>query len=115
LKIDEVTDLERAVLEMFRSGHTPKRMPPFDADSELPGTKRRGEYYAWLTGLAPGSRVFRYGCDRYFNPLKKMPRTIRPKVKRPRKYPWHLTPYMFGNHPDRCQCIACGGLGRRQS
>jgi hypothetical protein len=107
LEIDEVTDLESAVVDLLRSGHTPKRMPPFDADSELPGTKRRGEYYAWLAGLTPASRIFRYGCDRYFKPLKKTARPVRPNVKRGHPNPIWLAPYQYGSHGMMCKCWIC--------
>jgi hypothetical protein len=107
LQIDEVTDLEPAVVDLFRSRRTPKRMPPFDADGELPGTKRRGEYYAWLARLTPGSRMFRYGCDRYFNPLKKTARPVRPNVKRGHLSPIWLAPYQYGSHGMMCNCWIC--------
>ena len=107
LQIADVTDLEPAVVALLRSGHTPKRMPPFDADGELPGTKRRGEYYAWLAGLTPGSRIFRYGCDRYFNPLRKTARPVRPNVKRGHPRPIWLEAYQYGSHGMMCKCWIC--------
>lgn len=106
MQIDEVTDLGPAVADLFRSGHTPKRMPPFDADGELPGTKRRGEYYSWLAGLTPGSRIFRYGCDRYFNPLQKQSHW-KPTIKKGHPRPRWLEPYQYGTHGMMCDCWIC--------
>ncbi len=57
----------------------------------------REEFYRWLFSLHLGERLIRYGCDRYFNRLHKKPRTIRPKVRKPRPYPTWLIPHMFGN------------------
>lgn len=70
--------------------------------------KWRKQYYRWLLQLAADERLIRYGCDRYFNRIKKPPRAA-PRPKRPRPYPLHLKQYMFGNHPPRCRCKACGG------
>lgn len=107
LQVDEVPKLRPAVVNLCRSAHTPKRMPAADADGELPGSKRRGEYYGWLAGLTPTSRIFRYGCDRYFNPLKKTARKVRFTVKRGRPKPVWLAPYQYGSHRDNCGCRIC--------
>lgn len=32
---------------------------------------QRAEYYEWLLTLRPNDRTVSYGCDRYFNKLKK--------------------------------------------
>ena len=89
----------------------PKLMPPLDAAMDI-SMERQREYLVWLAGLGPNQRLFRYGFDRYFNRLSKVRRPVRPKIKKPRPYPYHLVPYMFNNHPPRCQCRACGGLGK---
>ena len=67
----------------------------------------RAEYYEWLLGLSSDERMVRYGCDRYFNRLKKKPRLVRQKKKRPN--PIWLSPYMFGSHPMNCTCVRCMG------
>ena len=54
--------------------------------------------------LGTGDRLFRYGCNRYFNKLAKPPRKIRVPKKRP--YPAWWQGWMFGNHPYYCMCRA---------
>ena len=61
-----------------------------------PKKAERIEYYRWVLGLDPGERLIRYGCDRYFNLLKKQPRLIKPKVPKKRPYPYWLEPHQFG-------------------
>ena len=80
---------------------------PWDAalDGSPPTKPERTEFYTWLLGLVPGDRLFRYGCNRYFNKLAKPPRKIRVPKKRP--YPAWLQGWMFGNHPYYCMCRAC--------
>jgi len=56
----------------------------------------RAEYYRWLLRLGVGDRMIRYGCDQYFNALKKQPRRIKHKPRKKRPYPGWLKPYMFG-------------------
>jgi hypothetical protein len=79
-------------------------------DCPRPTKQNRREFYSWLLGLAPGDRLVRYGCDRYFNQLAKAPRTIRPPKKR--RYPYWLDRWMFGNHPPNCSCRVCWPNGR---
>jgi hypothetical protein len=74
-QIDRVPDSATAALDLLGSARRAKLMYLL-ADATVPGSKRRGEYYAWLANLPFGSRVFRYGCDRYFNKLKKKNRPI---------------------------------------
>ena len=68
-----------------------------DGSPAKPRKAHREEFYQWLLSLSFGERMIRYGCDRYFNRLNKKPRTIRPKVRKPRPYPTWLIPHMFGN------------------
>jgi hypothetical protein len=107
LQLDKVTDLGPVLADLLQSGRTAKRAPPFDADGEVPGTKRRGEYYAWLTRLTPGSRIIRYGCDRYFNLLKKARRPGHPNVKKGHPSPTWLAPHQYGSHSMSCDCWVC--------
>jgi hypothetical protein len=68
-----------------------------DGSPAKPTKAHREEFYQWLFSLPLGERMIRYGCDRHFNHLHKKPRTIRPKVHKPRPYPTWLIPHMFGN------------------
>ena len=106
LQIDPIRDVGKAVKALFAAGQCAKYLPPFDADNPELGPRRRGEYYAWLAACPPGSRVFRYGCDGYFNPLKsKRPIPLKPKRRHP--FPFWLENYMFGSHAQNCQCRRC--------
>jgi hypothetical protein len=111
LDIEKVRDVGSATKALLIAGHQAKRPPPFDASDPEPGSRRRGEYYAWQVGLPAGSRLFRYGCDRYFNPLKKSKRPVAAEPKKGHPYPRWLENFMFGNHRDSCRCMACGGPG----
>ena len=77
-----------------------------EADWTSVPPKIRREYYCWLAGLTPGSRIVRYGCDRYFNPLQKQSHW-KPTIKKGRPYPRWLVPYQYGSHPDACECPIC--------
>jgi hypothetical protein len=110
LQIEPIRDVRKAAEALFTAAQRAKYLPPFDAVSSELGSRRRGEYYAWLGGCPAGSRLFRYGCDRYFNPLNnKRPLRLKPKKRHP--YPYWLRESMFGNHAWNCQCIPCQGLG----
>jgi hypothetical protein len=74
---------------------------------DRPKKSHRAEYYEWLLGLSSDERMVRYGCDRYFKRLKKKPRLVPQKKKRPS--PIWLSPYMFGSHPSNCTCVRCTG------
>lgn len=56
--------------------------------------KNSGEYYAWLARLTSGSRLFRYGLDRHFHPIRKKARIRRPGRGHPN--PRWLERYQFG-------------------
>jgi hypothetical protein len=111
LQIEQVRDAGKAAKALLIAGQRAKCLPPYDALEPEPKSRRRGEYYVWIAGRPAGSRLFRYGCDRYFNALKKSKRPVVAAPKRGRPYPWWLEKFMFGNHHLNCQCIACGGLG----
>jgi hypothetical protein len=111
MTVEEVSDVDAALASLMTTSHVAKRLPPLDRAEGKPGTKRRGEYYAWLSSIQRGSRFIRYGCDRHFNPLKKSKRLIHLEQKKGHPYPKWLEPHMFGNHPWNCQCIPCQGLG----
>jgi hypothetical protein len=111
LLIEEVEDVGKAAKALLVAAHRAKLLPPYDALEPEPKSRRRGEYYAWLASCPARSRLFRYGCDRYFHPLKKSKRQIVTAPKKGHPYPRWLEKFMFGNHHLNCQCIACGGLG----
>jgi hypothetical protein len=111
LQIKKVRDADKVAKALLIASHRAKSLPPYDALEPEPKSQRRGEYYAWLVGCPAGSRLFRYGCDRYFNPLKKSKRPVLAEPKKNHPYPRWLEKCMFGNHPIGCQCIPCGGLG----
>jgi hypothetical protein len=52
------------------------------------------EYIRWLR-INFRSLVFRYGCDRYWNRLRKNSRKKPEKVKKRHPYPYWLEPYSF--------------------
>lgn len=107
LQINEILDIRTAVRNFFESARTAKRTPSVMADDDVPKEKSRGEYYAWLASLAPGSRFFRYGYDRYFNSLKKTGRPIRLQPKKRHPNPIWLAPYQYGSHSMSCDCRIC--------
>ncbi len=94
VRVNEVENLGQLVNEVLRSDLHGARQPWFS--KALPAKAQRTEYYLWALRLPLGSRMIRYGCDRYFNPLRKKPRVVRPKVPKQRPYPRWLEPYMFG-------------------
>ena len=67
----------------------------------------RAELYNWLVGLPLGTRIIRYGCDRYFNKLPKPPRHRLIKLPKKRPYPYWLERTMYGSHPMTCRCRIC--------
>jgi hypothetical protein len=77
--------------------------------SPKPTQKQKVRHYFWELRLPRNNRVIRYGCDRYFNRLKKRPRVARPKPAKRRPYPYWLAPCMFGSHPQNCKCVRCNG------
>jgi hypothetical protein len=109
--IETVSDTRKSLRELFARSRRPKLMPPLDAVEQLPKPRQR-EYLAWLACMTANERLFRYGCDRYFNRLAKTKKPIRVREKKGHPYPRWLEGHMFNNHPNKCQCRACGGLGK---
>jgi hypothetical protein len=108
LEILAVPNVDVALQRLFRESQYAK-CSAWSVDNTVPKRSLRGEYYAWLAGLEPNARVFRYGCDRYFNKMKKMLRPIELKPKKRHPNPWWLEIYRYGNHPDQCDCGVCRG------
>jgi len=108
LKILAVPNVDVALKRLFRDAQRAK-CTQWRADGAVPKRSLRGEYFAWLAGLKPTARIFRYGCDRYFNKMKKALRPIELKPKRGHTYPRWLEPYMYGSHSMRCECNICRG------
>jgi hypothetical protein len=96
--IEKVTDIAKAVNGVFQAELRGWQNPNWpDGPAASPTEAHRAEFYRWLIGLRFGERMIRYGCDRYLNQLNKQPRTINPKVYKPRPYPTWLIRHMFGN------------------
>lgn len=112
-EIVEVSDLAKVLGEQLDTLQLPKTLLPLEISNEMPNQKRRVEYYRWLCTLKAGSRVFRYGCNRYFQKLEKKERPVREKPRKKRSLPRCLERFQYGNHPPDCQCIPCGGPGLR--
>jgi hypothetical protein len=97
--IKELTakDLGQAISEALRRD-LQQLQHPFESEPSgpFPKANRRAEFYKWVFCMSVGARMIRYGCDRYLNKLAKKPRTIRPKVRKKRRYPRHLEHHMFG-------------------
>lgn len=106
-RITKVPDAWEAVSRLFMEAQLPKCATAAGC-GELPKRSARSDYYAWLAGLAPGSRIFRYGCDRYFNLLKKEARPVQQKIKvgHPDPTPW-LRTWQYHLHDDSCRCWMC--------
>jgi hypothetical protein len=106
LEVLPVSDVGVALKRLFGDAQVAK-CSAWNFDDAVPKRSRRGEYYAWLAGLKPTARIFRYGCDRYFNRLKKQPRKIVLKPKKRHPSPWWLAPYQYDTHPINCECNIC--------
>jgi len=110
LRVKEVPNLAQAISDVLKRGVEGWRHPyRTETTPDRPKKARRAEYYEWLLDLSADERVVRYGCDRYFNKLKKKLRLVRQKVPKKRPYPVQLQPYMFGSHPVNCNCPRCQG------
>jgi hypothetical protein len=94
--IDKVKDLKQAVRRVLHQVVMVQQRPDDDDKLAWPNKQARREYYRWALRLRNGERVVRYGCDRHFKQIKKVGRTIRPKVSKPRRNPVWLSPYQFG-------------------
>lgn len=109
--IEPIVDIRRSLRRLLTQSRRAKQWPPFDAVKAMPSERQR-EYLTWLARTKWNGRLFRYGCDRSFN-LRPRAKKVQPvKHKKARSYPYWLQTFMFGNHPMKCQCRACGGLGK---
>jgi hypothetical protein len=108
LQVKEVTNLGQTISDVLKRDVQGWRHPyRTEITPDRPKKGHRAEYYEWLLGLNADERVVRYGCDGYFNKLKKKPRLVRVKVPKKRPYPIWLSPYMFGGHGENCCCREC--------
>jgi hypothetical protein len=107
IRVDPVENLGEAISSVMRrdlegrAGTSPKR-------------SHRAEFYRWLLRVPVGTRIIRYGCDRYFNKLVKQPRLRTVKIPKKPPYPRWLEPSMYGSHPNGCTCTICGNAGGRR-
>jgi hypothetical protein len=99
LRVKEIDDLGPAIYRAMSYDVRSWRHPYVELLISRAKKQQRAEFYSWLTGLEPGARVIRYGCDRYFNKLEKQPRTAKPR--KPRPYPRWLEPYMYRGRRDQ--------------
>jgi hypothetical protein len=109
--IEPASNIRNSVRKLLARSRSPKLMPPSDAVEAMTRQCQR-EYLAWLAGMKPNERLFRYGNDRYFNRLSKPKKPEKLQKKKGHPNPRWLEPYMFNNHPNACECRACGGLGK---
>jgi hypothetical protein len=109
--IKPVSDIRRSLRTLLAQSRSAKRIPPLDAVLRMP-RRRQQEYFVWLAKMEWNTRLFRYGCDRYFNRLATTKKPMRVRQKKGHPYPRWLEGHMFNNHPNKCQCRACGGLGK---
>ena len=110
LKVKEVTNLGQTISDVLkRDVQGWQHLYQTEITPDRPKRRHRAEYYSWLLSLRPNDRMIRYGCDRYFNRLKKKPRVVHHKIRKGHPMPIWLERYMFGSHPSTCTCIRCMG------
>jgi hypothetical protein len=110
LRVKKVTNLEQAISDVLKRDVQGWRHPyRTEITPDRPKKAHRAEYYEWLLDLSVNERMVRYGCDRYFNRLKKQPRVVHQKVRKGHPTPIWLERHMFGSHPMNCTCIRCTG------
>jgi hypothetical protein len=108
LRVKKITNLGQTISDVLkRDVQGWQHLYQTEITPDRPKKSHRAEYYEWLLGLSSDERIVRYGCDRYFNRLKKKPRLVPQKKKRPS--PIWLAPYLFGTHPMTCTCVRCMG------
>jgi hypothetical protein len=107
LEIASVTDVRAALEQLFISSQRAKRGGHSEDEQVRLKNKLREEYYSWLASMESGERLFRYGCDRYLNPLKKRPRRMRLKANKRHPNPFWLEPHQFHPYDAYCQCRWC--------
>lgn len=89
-------NLGRSLQDVFQSQPCLWEHPRFmEASPSRANKTQRAEYYGWLASLGPNDRQIRYGCDRYYNKLKKQARRLPARKKR-RRNPYWLQTWMFG-------------------
>jgi hypothetical protein len=110
-EIVAVADVAKVLTEQLDTLHFPKKLLELGASNEFVKRTHRVEYYEWLCILKAGSRIFRYGCNRYWQKLEKKARPVQEKIRKGHPPPRWLERYQYGNHPRGCQCIPCGGPG----
>jgi hypothetical protein len=96
--IAPVTNLKKSIASVLSVESTDRLQDNDGFELVRPKASVRGEYYRWALRLDAGARLIRYGCNRHFNKLKKKGRTIRPKVRKPRRPPTWLAPWQFGTY-----------------
>jgi hypothetical protein len=91
-----IANLRRSLREIFRAEPWLWEHPRFMESLPSRANKaQRAEYYAWLASSGPDDQLIRYGCDRYYNKLKKQARRLPARKKRRRNLYW-LQNWMFG-------------------
>jgi hypothetical protein len=111
LVIDPISEPRESLRKLLAESRRAKLLPPLTLVARIP-KRRQLEYFAWLAGMKPNQRVFRYGCDRYFNRLEKTKRVSQIRPKKPHPFPFWLQHHWFGYHHRGCLCRACGGPGK---
>jgi hypothetical protein len=87
VSVRRITDLGQTISRVFRRDLEGWRDPAWSgAVADAPTKSQRREFYKWLLGLRPGTRLIRYGCDKHFNRLHKKARTFHVTVRKPRPY-----------------------------
>jgi len=110
LRVKEVTNLGQTISDVLKRNVQGWQHPyRTETTPDRPKKVHRAEYYSWLLSLRPNDRMIRYGCDRYFNRLKKRPRVVHQKIRKGHPRPIWLERYMFASHPQNCRCIRCTG------
>jgi hypothetical protein len=112
LVIDPISEPRESLRKLLAESRRAKLLPPLTLVARMP-KRRQLEYLAWLAGMKPNERLFRYGCDRYFNRLEKTKRVSQIRPKKPHPFPFWLQHHWFGYHHRGCLCRACGGPGKR--
>jgi hypothetical protein len=93
VRVTKIDDLNTVINEVT-SANLPRRHPQLLSGPPL--LAHRKEFFSWLLNMKVGARLVRYGCDSHFNPLDKRKRTRKPKIRKGRRYPVWLVPFMFG-------------------
>jgi hypothetical protein len=111
LVITPISDVSKLLHKLLADSRRAKRTPVMSLIAGMPKRRQR-EYFAWLAGMKPNRRLFRYGCDRYFNRLEKTKKVSQTGPEKPHPFPFWLQHHWFGYHHRGCLCRACGGPGK---